>query len=344
MFTAMGLVPVRVWGAAIPSSAAHGRLQGYVCSVVATALELALRGDFDDLAGLFLPSPCDSVNNLVDLLRSSLKPPFIEAIAYPQRGTPGALEYLASELRRLHDAVGTATGHKATPESWQAAIRAHNRTRALMRDMYGLRARGACPLDAETFYRVVRVSGHMERTVLNAMLERLLDALRAARQDPGPARGPGVVLSGIMAEPPGVARMLDESGLNVAHDDLALGSRLIEPDVSETGDPSEAVARRYLDGPPCSTIHAPEDRRAAHLLDLCRASGTSGVLFLMQKFCEPEYFDLPRLRDALRASGIPSAAVEVSWQSHAGEALRTRLAAFREVLERPAQSSVRPVH
>ena len=62
-----------------------------------------------------------------------------------------------------------------------------------------------------------------------------------------------------------------------------------------------------------------------------RCTEASGVIFALQKFCEPHAFDYPYLAHAPEEEGIFSLLLEVEGTSSRRQ-LRTRLQAFLEIL------------
>ena len=57
-----------------------------------------------------------------------------------------------------------------------------------------------------------------------------------------------------------------------------------------------------------------------------------GIVFYDVKFCEPELFDLPNLRQGLQDAGIPTATVEVDVGDPLSHQTLTRLEAFLEMI------------
>jgi benzoyl-CoA reductase/2-hydroxyglutaryl-CoA dehydratase subunit BcrC/BadD/HgdB len=68
------------------------------------------------------------------------------------------------------------------------------------------------------------------------------------------------------------------------------------------------------------------------LLQLVERAGARGVLFYDVKFCEPELFDLPDLRQGLQRAGIPSVTIEVDLNDPLSQQILTRLGAFLEMI------------
>jgi len=67
-------------------------------------------------------------------------------------------------------------------------------------------------------------------------------------------------------------------------------------------------------------------------LRLAETSGAKGVIFYDVKFCEPELYDLPELRQGLQAAGIPSVAIEVDVSDPLAHQTLTRIEAFMEMI------------
>ena len=70
---------------------------------------------------------------------------------------------------------------------------------------------------------------------------------------------------------------------------------------------------------------------ASVLLEKLRAAHSDGVLFLLDKFCEPHAFEYALLHPALEQAGVPHLALETEAAQNI-EGLRTRLQAFLEML------------
>ena len=136
------------------------------------------------------------------------------------------------------------------------------------------------------------------------------------------------------AEPPDGLEAFDHlatMGARVVADDLAGGARRLYPP-AEPGDPFERLAARLLGGPPDPTRGDPIATRAAWLLEQMRSTGARGLVVFDPKFCEPELFDVPLLRQHLAAAGFPVLHVEVELTGSLSQQTLTRLEAFVETL------------
>jgi benzoyl-CoA reductase/2-hydroxyglutaryl-CoA dehydratase subunit BcrC/BadD/HgdB len=137
--------------------------------------------------------------------------------------------------------------------------------------------------------------------------------------------------------------VIEECGAIVVDDDLYTGFRHISTDVSETGDPVDALARWYMDRNvtvPCATRVQNDVDWDDYLLRSLEESGASGVVVLMAKFCEPHMLYYPELRKALEHSEVPHLLIETEHEGVPLESIRTRVETFLERIRRGAAPSL----
>jgi benzoyl-CoA reductase/2-hydroxyglutaryl-CoA dehydratase subunit BcrC/BadD/HgdB len=67
-------------------------------------------------------------------------------------------------------------------------------------------------------------------------------------------------------------------------------------------------------------------------MDLVDRAGARGVILHMMKFCEPELFDVPAIRAALSARGIPMLYLDSELEREISGQTVTRIEAFVEML------------
>ena len=141
----------------------------------------------------------------------------------------------------------------------------------------------------------------------------------------------GVLISGIVPEPMDTLQAINDFSGTVVADDLACtGRRLYPPGNSE--DPIVRMAERMLGGPPDWALGSSIRARMDHLLKTIDRSDAQGVIFYGVKFCEPELFDLPILREGLDQVGVPNMAMEVDLNDPLSSETMMRLETFFEML------------
>jgi benzoyl-CoA reductase subunit C len=326
MIHAAGLTPVRLRGTAAPLRHVDAHLQSFTCALCRSTLDQALNGELQFLAGTVFAHTCDAMQALADLWRMNTDASrFVDAVMQPVNlGTPAARPYLVAELNRFRERLAAFAGHSITDDDLRSSIALYDRTRRLVAALQGVRDR----LDAAQFLVILDAAQTMPRETFNPLLAELLADLENASARPA---GPRLFLVGAVLDEPRLLDLIDQVGARVAGDDLCSGSRHFHDQVGATGDPIAALADYYLRRPPCPTKLQPAHDPARYLLDQVRRVRAGGVVFTLEKFCEPHAFDYALILPALDAAGLPHLLLEME-QTPSLEALRTRLQAFVEML------------
>jgi benzoyl-CoA reductase/2-hydroxyglutaryl-CoA dehydratase subunit BcrC/BadD/HgdB len=335
---AAGMFPVGVWGAEIPVRLADAKLQSFACSVARTSLELGLSGTLSVCDAFVFPSTCDAFQNLSELWKATIEKPCFE-VTFP-RGTDGppARRYLERELERFRRELELFSGVTVDEAALSRSLQVYAEHRQLMRALDRARARHPGFLSARQTTEVVLSASFLLKEVhadlVRSLLASVPEAGSGAEEAPAQGRGPvRLYLTGVMARPAAIPAALDELGVWVVGDDLGLGSLYYAIEIPQGGSRQAALAEGYLRYPPCSTVHRSSPGRAAELIGRVRRRGAEGVLILATKFCEPEFFDVPQLREDLDRAGIPSMLLETELGMAAPGSIRTRVEAFIETLK-----------
>ncbi len=325
---AAGFTPVRLrTGPELPTQA-EAHLQSFTCALCRSVLHQALRGDLAFLSGLIFPHTCDTLQVLADVWRENFPDLFVATVVQPlSLGSPSARPYLMAELQRFCQRLAGFSGQPISNDSLRASIRLHNETRRLLSQLDNQRSR----LTARGFYAAVEASMVMPKEQFNPLAAELLELL--SEKNSKRQRGPRLILVGPVLDDPTVLDIIDDLGACVVGDDLCTGSRYFDQPTAETedGDPIEALADRYLKRWPCPTKHSPHCQRGEHLLGLVEERKADGLVFTLQKFCDPHAFDYPIVKETLDAPGVPHLLLEFEHTPAVGQ-LRTRLEAFLEML------------
>jgi benzoyl-CoA reductase/2-hydroxyglutaryl-CoA dehydratase subunit BcrC/BadD/HgdB len=125
--------------------------------------------------------------------------------------------------------------------------------------------------------------------------------------------------------------LIEELGARIVGDDLCTGSRYFAPPVVGNGDPISALADRYLHRLPCPAKYHPDHQPGEHLLKLVNETKANGVVFVLQKFCDPHAFDYAIVKEKLDVAAVPHLRLEME-HVPALDQWRTRLQAFLELV------------
>ncbi len=322
---AAGFAPVRVRKQPAQSGTWGEHLQSYACPLARSLLEQAADGALDAFAGAVFAHSCDTMQALADIWRMRFADRFAWVVNVPTRlDGPHAAAYLLRELGELRAALERLTGEPIGDDALRASIVLHNRVRAALTRLDALRDR----LTNAEFYAATLAAQAMPKEDFISLAENLIPQMETAPQRNTRVR---IILIGAILDDLTLPTLADDLGLQIAGDDLCTSARYAESLVNADDPPLEALATRYLGRAPCPAKHRDGWRRGEALVSLARQRQAQGVVFYLQKFCDPHAFDYADARRDLDAAGIPHIVLE----DDAGPATaqwRTRLQAFAEML------------
>lgn len=329
MIHAAGFTPLRVRGNSASLRFADAHLQSFTCALCRCSLDQVLGSELEFLAGVVFAHTCDAMQALADLWRMNTGDThFVDTVMMPAHlGTPAARAYLVAELNRFRLRLAAFTGQPITDDDLRASIALYDETRRLVAALHERRRQ----LSAAHSFAVLDAAQVMPREVFNPLLAELLAELEYTPPHPERSQRARLFLVGAVLDEPRLLDLVDELGAQVAGDDLCSGSRHFHGQVGSEGDPLAALADYALRRPPCPTKYQPAHDPGHYLLDQVRRARADGVVFALEKFCEPHAFDYARLLPALEQAGVPHLLLEME-QTPSLEALRTRLQAFVEML------------
>ncbi|HTO96312.1 MAG TPA: 2-hydroxyacyl-CoA dehydratase family protein [Myxococcales bacterium] len=329
ILTALDILAVELWGPpGPPRGDAAGRLQTYVCAVVRNALAFLDSGGADAVDGVLFPHTCDSLQGL-----ATLAPDFggwgKKAFVFQHcRGAdrPSARAFQKAELRSLAAGLESWTDRELTAGRLNWALRLHEEIDACRAAL--LDGRDRLPLGDRELYALLRRGEWLWPEDHLAELRQAEGRLAAC-----PVQGGlPILVTGYVPEPAALLDALNQAGLYLGADDYAaVGRRVARGSAGANADPWDRVLDRSFSHPPCPTQGSDQGFRLRYLDSLARAAGARGVLVHVQKFCEPELFDVPAIRAAF-APRLPLLVLEGELELELPAQAATRLEAFAEML------------
>jgi benzoyl-CoA reductase subunit C len=329
---ATGYTPVRLRGTTTPLRYVDAHLQSYTCALCRSTLDQLLGGELSFLAGTVFAHTCDTMQAQADLWRENTESSlFLDCIMQPANlGAPSARRYLITELERFRERLAAFSRQVIPDAALQASILLYDETRQLVHSLQAVRGQ----LSTTAFFAILDAAQRMPRDKFNPLLAELLseletEAQHAVRGQAG--SGPRLFLVGAVLDEPRLLELVEELGAQVVGDDLCSGSRHFAGEVGAEGQPIESLADYYLRRPPCPTKLQPDHDPGRWLLEQASQANADGVVFTLEKFCEPHAFDYALVRPQLEEANMPFLLLEME-QIPSLEALRTRLQAFAEML------------
>ena len=328
---AAGGIPFRVLGRKKSIVCSDSHLQSYSCSLVRTALDMALTGDLGFLEGAVFPHTCDSIQRLSDIWRINAGYPFHADIVLPVKlQTESARMYLIEELTSFVKKIEEYTGKKISDDSLRESIQRYNQMRGNLARLYEIKKNNPSAVPSAAVNDCVQAAMFMPVEEHNRLMESLLADIGPAAEATRPAR---IFLVGNLCVFDEVYDYIDKAGGSVVGDDMCTGSRYFVVNADEKAkDPVSALADRIIRRPICAAKHHPLFDRGAYLKKMVQETGAQGVIFLLIKFCDPHSFDYPYLKESVDALKVPHLLLETEMDNPSLGQVKTRIDAFMEMI------------
>ena len=333
MFTAAGMLAVRLRGTgSIGTELSDAYFSSINCSFPRHCFNMALNHEFDILDGLVVPNSCDHVRRIYDNWIRQLDTGFVEMFNLPKKVEEPQVEWYKEELHFLKDKIEKHFNVQITDENLKDAIKLHNKSRRLLRQLYELRKADKPPITGAETLAVVVASTSLPKDKFNEMITELLEDLKGV-EDTKDYIARLMVLGGILDDP-GYMEVIEGLGGLVVADSLCYGSRDFWVDVSEEGDPYDAIARYQVQQrPTCPRSYGDQPKRAKYNLDMVKDFKVDGVIGERLEFCDQWVVEHYMNDLDFKEAGIPFLKMDREYILSATGQLRTRVQAFLEILE-----------
>jgi len=346
MLTALDLVPYRILGdMSEPITKADACLPGVVCPFLRSCLDLGLKGKYDFLDGVVMAHACEVAEKMAHIWRIYLGPPYLHFIDTPHTVHEAAQWQHKELLKDFKKTLESFTGKELSTERLQAAIKAHNQQRALVRELYELRKPDPPLISGTETIQVMVALMSLPVEEGNELLRQVISEVKE-RKD-GPQKKPARLLVwGSIIDDIALMEMIEGLEANVVMDDTCVGSRAYFSEVELTKDPLDGLAYRYLVELKCprtfrqATLDkvnkkgymADLESRFGYLKDYAKEWNVNGVILQALRYCDIHGYEVPGLKDYLDNIGLPDIYLEHDYSEAALAPLRTRVQAFLEVI------------
>ena len=328
---ASGMIPFGLLGVEMQASEAKRYWPSFICSVLQNILELGIRGDYQQMTAVMIPSLCDGLKGMDGNWRHAVHSIPVIPVAHAQnRKMKAGVSFTASQYRKIRERLEELSCQPISDIAILEAIHIYNERRAVMRRfIQAVSYRPGCVKPSQRS-AVFKSSFYMD---VSAHSAKVLDLTKLIENQPTKAfSGIKVVTSGITAYCSWLMDILDDIGIAVINDEVTNESLRFMTDVPLTEDPIIGLAQQISEIEGCSVLYDPKKNRGTLLIDLCRSNGADGVLLIQTKFCDPEEYDSVPLKNMLTKAGIPCLLIEIDQQTHNNEQARIMLEAFVETL------------
>lgn len=330
---AAGFLPVGLWGGKTSMTEVDRYIQGFCCSIMRADMELALRGTYNFLEAIVIPTYCDSMKSLLANWGIAVKTPKTLAYITPQnRYSSGSLDFILYQNEALRASLSEISGRPVTEADLEEAFQLYEQYRAAVRRFVAMVDDYPVSLNPVDRHLILKAAWFMDKKLYTAKLNELMDGL--ATQPKEQETGPRVIPTGLMMEPIKLLEAFRENHFVFVEDDLAHESRQFRTESRAAGTVMEKLAYRLMDLKGDTFFYEENKSRGSRLIEAVKRHKADGVVVCLYKFCDPEEFDYPICKKELETAHVPMLYLEVDDQMDSVEQLRTRIQSFAEMLNK----------
>jgi benzoyl-CoA reductase subunit C len=337
VITAAGLMPFRMRGTgSTGTDLADTCVSSINCSFSRHSLDLGLRGEYSFLDGVVWVNSCDHVRRIYDHWKRKIDTAsYLRLLSLPKKVTEPQVQWFRDEITLFRESLGFHFGVFISDERLWNAIKLHNETRRLQRQIYELRKAKAPPITGAETLAVIVASTAMPPEHYNKLLKELVDELSQSKEGHSDYRARIMLIGGILDDPTYV-EVIEEQGGLVVTDSTCFGTRIMWEDVDEKEkDPVTALARYYIaDRPSCARMFGDQPRRSAFLKKMIEDFKVDGVIAERLVMCDNWTGEQFMTGEDMKEAGIPYMRLDRDYINVGAGQLRTRVQAFLEMMER----------
>ncbi|AGA70701.1 Benzoyl-CoA reductase/2-hydroxyglutaryl-CoA dehydratase subunit, BcrC/BadD/HgdB [Desulfitobacterium dichloroeliminans LMG P-21439] len=277
---------------------------------------------------------CDGKKKMYELLEEIKN---LHVMQLPQtQNDEASKELWYKEVLRLKERIEQDFGVTITDENIKKAIKIKNEERKVLKEFYELSK--ACPPPITGAEQLKVLYGSQFKFDQEAKIQEIRDIIDKIKADQangvenvsGSAKRiliTGCPLAGVTEK---IVKAIEESGGVVVAYENCIGIKPIERLVDETIDPYRAIADRYLQIG-CSVM-TPNNNRLELLSRLVKEFKVDGVVEMTLQACHTYNLETTIIRKHLKKEDMPFISMETDYSTSDVAQLKTRLAAFIEML------------
>ncbi len=340
LFYAAGFLPYRIRATGHElDELADIYMVRFTCGFVRLTLDLALRGGFDFLDGLFITNCCDHarrMHELYDLVvfkRKEIKqrPPQFY-VALPHVINEDGFDWYLDEIKLLKEQIEQKYNLKEIDNSqFKEAIKTYNENRSLLREIYSLRTLDNPKLTGSEFLQISMANTSVPKEIANNELRRILEIIRNSKDLSNNRKR--IMLVGSVVDNINFTKLVEDSGAIIVSDFLCFGERNILDDVDLNGDLLENIAKRTYYRMSCPRMMDDHKKRYDFLLNEIERAKVDGVILQRINNCDLHGCENMLLEHELKDLGIPSLNIDREAFLTDTTRLQTRIEAFYEMIK-----------
>ena len=313
----------------------------FTCSFVRATLDLALRGGYDFLDGLFICNSCDHTRRMYELFdlkvfnREGFEkkvPRFY--IAMPHIITDEGFEWYYKEIEEFKEELEETYTHQIiTDQDLQNSIKIYNKNRDLLRKIHELRIIDTPKITGSEALQISMSNSSIPKEFANQELERILKFLKESEGIKSNVKR--IMLVGSEVDSTDFTRLIEDSGALIVSDSLCFGTRNFLDDVhiGNGNNPLKNISKRLYYRLSCPRMMDDYERRFDFLRNEINRANIDGVILQRINNCDLAGCDNMLHSHRLKDLEIPVLDLDREFYQADTTRLQTRIEAFLEMIK-----------
>lgn len=334
-----GIIPVRILSSHVSQGMTRSYIHETYCSFSHDCAYQGVSHNYDFLDLIVAGSSCIHMGEAFNVwvrFAGFQEKSFL--IPYPHIiETKPALAFMTQSFGEFKQFIGKFIKKSIINEDLERAIKVYNRTRRLLKHLWGFLRMDNPPITGPEVATVTLASQLMDKEQFNQMLDELIQGLEVEPKKE--SSGVRLMVSAGACDDLKVFDLIEhlDDGANLIFVDSCTATRYFWSEVSEDrSNKLQAIAEGYIRRIPCpAKDNVPgtgEKKRFRFIQQFIEEFRPHGVVFLYQRFCSPQPLDIVALKPILNKLGIPSTEFELDTTLPVTQ-FRTQLEAFLEMIK-----------
>ncbi len=320
----MGIVPMGLWGADVELSESKRYFPTFICSIMQSIIELGIKGTYNGLSFVMMPSLCDSMQVAAENWKWAVPTIPVIFADWPHNRSLAGHDYIVATHKRQIEQIKEITGADYSDAALADSIAVYKEHAEIMK-AFSKKA-GECGMKASDRQAVFKSAWFMLKEEHTAMVKELMETMV-----PSEDKCINIMTTGILADQPDLLKAMDEMGFNIVWDDVAHESRQYYVEY-EGDNPLDILANKFCNMKHCSLIYDYDKTRISLVINEAKQYGAKAFVYIQTKFCDPEEFDYVFLKREAEKAGIPIVMLEVDRQMTNYDQAKTALQTLKEML------------
>ena len=327
---ALHITPIRMMASHHPDiqqGISERYIQTFGCSWLRQIIDNGIAGAYPLDGIVFSTGTCDSLQNVSDIWKKVFPTQNTYNMTFPLLRTPAASTFMQNEFESLIQYVQQIFPRNPTDFSLSNSIKEYNQKRTFLQKIQSLVSKRS--IRYKILAKLLHVGDLIPVSEFNNFMDEFfLESLEQMSDSSELEDIPRIAIVGGMWDNSKLFDIPECDGIVV--DDFSFGSRNFNHVLPISNSLSE-YTKGQLERIPEPTAYDTNER-VTHVESLIKKHKVEGVVFLTMKFCDPDTFELIPIHEHLKMLGIPSLSVESTSDLSNLDQLRTRFAAFTELL------------